>query len=54
MLDLHMCLGEGTGAVMAFPVFDLALEVYNKMSSFEEVKIEAYTAQNLLIEESIC
>lgn len=45
LLDLEMCLGEGTGAVMAFPIFDLALEVYTKMSSFEEVKIEAYKEQ---------
>lgn len=45
LLDLKMCLGEGTGAVMAFPIFDLALEVYLKMSSFEEAKFEAYIPQ---------
>lgn len=43
MVDLHMCLGEGTGAVMTFPIFDMALEVYNRMSSFEQARIEAYT-----------
>jgi nicotinate-nucleotide--dimethylbenzimidazole phosphoribosyltransferase len=45
LLDLRMCLGEGTGAVMAFPIFDLALEVYLKMSSFGEAKIETYKPQ---------
>ncbi len=45
LLDLKMCLGEGTGAVMAFPIFDLALEVYHKMSSFEQAKIESYLPQ---------
>ncbi|MHB1485590.1 MAG: nicotinate-nucleotide--dimethylbenzimidazole phosphoribosyltransferase [Saccharofermentanales bacterium] len=44
-LDLNMCLGEGTGAVMAFPIFDLAVEVYNKMASFEEANIETYVPQ---------
>lgn len=42
LVDLHMCLGEGTGAVMTFPIFDLALSVYQNMSSFEEVHIDAY------------
>ncbi len=42
LVDLHMCLGEGTGAVMTFPIFDMALSVYRGMSSFEEAEIEAY------------
>jgi nicotinate-nucleotide--dimethylbenzimidazole phosphoribosyltransferase len=42
LVDLDMCLGEGTGAVTAFPLFDMALSVYRRMSSFEEVKIDAY------------
>lgn len=37
-----MCLGEGTGAVMLFPVLDLGLEIYNRMSTFQEIEIEAY------------
>jgi len=45
LLDCNMCLGEGSGAVAAYSLFDLAEEVYNKMSSFDEVKIEAYTPQ---------
>lgn len=43
LVDLHMCLGEGSGAVMTFPIFDMALEVYNRMSSFEQAQIKAYT-----------
>lgn len=42
LVDLHMCLGEGTGAVMTFPIFDMALAVYHNMSSFEQANIETY------------
>ncbi len=35
-------LGEGTGGVAAVAVLDLALAVYNGMSSFEEIGMEAY------------
>ncbi|SFR72602.1 nicotinate-nucleotide--dimethylbenzimidazole phosphoribosyltransferase [Anaeromicropila populeti] len=41
-LTCDMCLGEGTGAVALFPLLDMALEVYLKMSTFEEIEIEAY------------
>lgn len=37
-----MCLGEGTGAVMLFPILDMACEVYHKMNTFEDIEIEAY------------
>lgn len=37
-----MCLGEGTGAVAAVPLFDMALDIYTQMSSFEEIHIEEY------------
>lgn len=40
-----MRLGEGTGAVAALPLLDLALSVYNSSSSFEELGIEEYTPQ---------
>ncbi len=46
LLELNMCLGEGTGAVMAFPLIDMALSIYNSMSSFENLAIEKYVAQN--------
>ncbi len=38
--DMH--LGEGSGAVALFPLLDLAVEVYRKMSSFSEAGIEPY------------
>ena len=37
-----MCLGEGTGAVAAIPLLDMAFDVYHKMSSFEDIQIKAY------------
>lgn len=42
MLQCDMCLGEGTGAVAAMPLLDMALQVYEEMSTFEENKIEDY------------
>jgi nicotinate-nucleotide--dimethylbenzimidazole phosphoribosyltransferase len=42
LIDCNMCLGEGTGAVAAFGIFDLAEEVYRKMSSFEDIHLEPY------------
>ncbi len=41
-LYADMCLGEGTGAVAVIPLLDMALAVYNGMSSFEDINIEAY------------
>lgn len=41
-LNCHMCLGEGTGAIAFLPVLELALEVYQKMGTFEEHAIEPY------------
>ncbi|MBS5521242.1 MAG: nicotinate-nucleotide--dimethylbenzimidazole phosphoribosyltransferase [Clostridiales bacterium] len=38
----NMCLGEGTGAVTAFHLFDTALAAYEKIPEFEAVHIEAY------------
>ncbi len=38
--DMH--LGEGSGAVMLFPILDLAVEVYYKMATFQENDIENY------------
>lgn len=44
-LHARMCLGEGTGAVAVMPLIDMALAVYNGMSTFDQVNIEAYTHQ---------
>lgn len=41
-LTCDMCLGEGTGAVILFPVLEMGLEVYHKMATFEENEIESY------------
>ena len=37
-----MCLGEGTGAVAFLPVLDMALAVYEKMSTFSDIHIDDY------------
>ncbi len=41
-LHADMCLGEGTGAVALFPFLDMACEVYGKMSTFDDISLEAY------------
>lgn len=41
-LYADMCLGEGTGAVAAMPLLDMAFAVYNGMSTFEDINIDAY------------
>lgn len=41
-LICNMCLGEGTGAVALFPILDMALAVYDEMSTFDQIEIEAY------------
>lgn len=39
---MDMCLGEGSGAVLLFPILDMACEIYEKMSTFDEIELEAY------------
>ncbi len=41
-LNLEMRLGEGTGAVMGFLVFDAAFAAYNGMGTFDDAEIEQY------------
>ena len=41
-IQAGMHLGEGTGALALFPLLDMALEVYNRMRTFEEIQIEEY------------
>lgn len=41
-LTCEMHLGEGTGAVAIFPLLDIAVEIYNKMSTFGQINMEAY------------
>lgn len=42
MLHGHLCLGEGTGAVLLFPLLDMALSVYGNMGTFADLDITAY------------
>ena len=42
VLHAGMHLGEGTGAVTLFPLLDMALKVYNQMSTFDGIEIDPY------------
>lgn len=42
-IQADMCLGEGSGAVMAMTLFDYALAAYEKIPDFEAAKIPTYT-----------
>ena len=42
VLDADLALGEGTGAVMLFPLLDMALAVYNNRTTFDDLKMEEY------------
>lgn len=42
LLRLGMALGEGTGAVSAMPLIDMALRIYYDMPSFDNYGMEAY------------
>lgn len=42
ILNLGMYLGEGTGAVCAMPLFDIAERIYKEMGSFNDFNIEQY------------
>lgn len=41
-MDCHMRLGEGSGAVLLFPILDMTIEVYRGVASFEENSMEHY------------
>lgn len=42
IITAGMHLGEGTGAVSLFPLLDMALAVYEGMSTFEDIELEEY------------
>ena len=42
VIHADLALGEGTGAVMLFPLLDMAMEVYKGSSSFDEIGVEQY------------
>jgi nicotinate-nucleotide--dimethylbenzimidazole phosphoribosyltransferase len=39
ILDLDMCLGEGTGAAIAMDVITAAVRLYNEMATFESASV---------------
>ena len=42
MITAGMRLGEGTGAVAAMPLLDMALAVFVRMATFDDIHVEAY------------
>lgn len=49
LICAEMRLGEGTGAVAAMPLLDMALAVYQQAASFDESGLDAYTPQELAL-----
>ena len=45
LITAEMRLGEGTGAVAAIPLLDMALSLYGHGATFDNTGIEAYTPQ---------
>ncbi len=41
-IEAELKLGEGSGAVMLFPLLDMAWTVYSKNHTFEEINLEEY------------
>jgi len=42
VIDASLALGEGTGAVILFSILDMALEVYQENTTFEEIHVGQY------------
>jgi len=45
VIDGDMALGEGTGAMMLFPLLDMVLEVYHGEHTFDALGMDAYVPQ---------
>lgn len=43
VINADMALGEGTGAVMMCALLDIALSLYSKQLTFDDIEIEKYT-----------
>jgi nicotinate-nucleotide--dimethylbenzimidazole phosphoribosyltransferase len=44
ILDLQMRLGEGTGAVLAMPILEAAMRIYQEMATFASAGVSGATA----------
>ena len=42
VINAGLRLGEGTGAIMMFPLLDMAVELYNNGVSFDDIKLKKY------------
>ncbi|MPN53456.1 Nicotinate-nucleotide--dimethylbenzimidazole phosphoribosyltransferase [bioreactor metagenome] len=42
LLNLNLRLGEGTGAVCAYPILDSAVRMINEMNSFNKIEVTKY------------
>ncbi len=42
VIDAGLALGEGTGAVLLFPMLDMVIEVYRENTTFDDINIEQY------------
>ena len=45
MINAGMRMGEGTGAVAALPLLDMAYDIYFGMGTFSNIQMEAYVPQ---------
>lgn len=44
IIHADMCLGEGSGALLLFPLLDSAIDIYHHMSTFKDIQVEEYQA----------
>lgn len=42
VINARLALGEGTGAVMMFPLLDMALAIYSNSTTFDDISLEQY------------
>ncbi|MBE5958626.1 MAG: nicotinate-nucleotide--dimethylbenzimidazole phosphoribosyltransferase [Lachnospiraceae bacterium] len=42
IIHANLALGEGTGAVMMFPLLDMIMNVYKDQTTFDEIEVEQY------------
>ena len=42
VINARLALGEGTGAVLLFPMLDMALEVYRENTTFNDINVIQY------------